>query len=298
MSTKIKISTSDEHLIDVINFFDQKNIDIDFDRDALFERLVVDKKYDEIEFFLDRGCDESEFMQWCRDEDDNDIVNFILERNQDLCDSSGEYLVKLISTCNLECSKILIKSSQHNTKELVNYDNGKPLTAAAATGNKELIKLLFLNGAKIKYCSEDPLISLIKNNHIHLVKLFIDNGSSVESIMPQHLEHCIKNFCHKSVSYITNLLYDNQLPHFAEVNLSGCLMGAVKSNNLDLLTQLLDISGGIDDETIDDLVVSTNRTLIIQYLMLMKKKKSKKKYSDDNDNDIINISKGGVSFRS
>lgn len=295
MVTNLKIKVKDEHLIDIINFLDQKNISIDFDREKLFATLIDGKKYDEIDFFLDRGTPETEFIKLCSDEDD-DVINFILERNQDLCDNNGEYLVKLISTSNIESAKKLISSSEDNIKELVNYDNGKPLILAAEKGDRVLIKLLFLSGAKIKYCLEDPLINLIKNNHTDLIKLFIDNGSNINNIRPEHFSYCIINKLQKSVEYITTLLSNDFLPHFAAEDLFSCLSAAVNTNNADLLYILVDIAGGINEETRRELISYAKGSLIVKYLMSMQTNREKDK-KKRNKSDLLKISRGGVSFK-
>lgn len=245
MPIKLDVYLHDEEIIDVINFLDQRNIEFTFDKDELFSEIVAEKNFDQIEFFLDRGSTPDEFIQFCN-EDDTDVVNFLVEKNQDVTENDGEYLAKLISSKNFATAKKVIEMYKGNMDALVNYGEGKALIAAVTYGNNELVKLLLMNDAKIDNCVEDPIVTALVNNHCDLIPVLLLNGSSIESIMPEHLETCIKNRQTKSVNYISKLMYNNELAHFRKANLVPCFFAAVKANNIDLLKMLINLTGGID----------------------------------------------------
>lgn len=337
MEFPIIISVTDDKLIDVINFMDSKDIKMDIDEDELFEELVHHRRFNEIEFFLDRGSEPQKFMQFCTD-DDKDIINFLVERNNDISENSGDFLISLINSCNFESIKLLLDNYTGDMDEFINYKNGLPLRTAAGKGNEKILKLLFLNGAKISNCITDPLLNALHNNRTHVVPLLIENGSKCKNIGPDDLEICLWQNSKFSLSYIADKLSKNELPKFYEKNLSRCLLLAAKTGYLDILRELINFSNELDDDLLIKMKKHAKSNWVLHYINLLeknqqrnkKKEPMKKKLkknnstfldesdnsdyesdnSDDDDNEYENdvidnenpnssvkISKAGVTFR-
>ena len=300
MSIKLKIFIDRENIIDVFNFLDQQNIEPEFDEDEIYQELVVGRKYDEIEFFLDRGVEPHKFMAFCT-EDDIDVVNFLADKNEYISDNPGEFLVHLINKGSYEDVVLFINTYKGNIKELINDLEGKPLQAAAKKGNLKLIEFLFANGAKLNNCHTDPLIMAILFGKVDLMPFFIQKGSKISNIKPEHLLICLKNNHRSSVAYICGKLEDNRLPRFKQFDATECFIEAVKNSNYDVLRVLINNCWiDVDDEEYDELVAKAKSGWVKHYLELMKTKNYKnKKYDTDDDDsyEAIKVNKSGIAFK-
>ncbi len=288
MTTKLKVDVDDLNLVDAINFFDKRNINVKFDEKQLFPKLVNSKQFDLIDFFIDRGTKPHEFVQYC-DETDIDVINFLLDTYTDLSETDisdisdtdpsknpGQILVDLILNDKFNSALTLIQNYKNNNlKKFINYNNGKSLLEAVNKGNILMIECLFNNGAKIKYCSNDPIVNALINNHTELIPILVEHGSVVESIMPKHLQTCINKSYNNSINYIMKLLQHGKLEYFNNMDLTGCLISSAKIGNIDVLKELVNYIEYIDEELYRDLLVSfSGRSLC--YIGLLNNKRIKK----------------------
>ncbi|XWV25827.1 putative ankyrin repeat protein [Tupanvirus soda lake] len=272
MIIKLESYIDDLNLIDTINFFDQKNINFEFDKNKLYSELVKKKEYDLIDFFIDRGTKPEEFVLFCNDED-FDVINFLLDRFTDCNKNHGNFLVELIMVGCYELAKYLIIYLKNNNKtKYLNHNCGEPIIRAVDKGNFDILRLLIQNGAKIKKCKQDPIINALSNNFMNLVPFLIDNGSNIKSIMPKHLKLCINRHHEQATNYIINLLIDGKLAHFDNMDLSACLVAAAKSNNINVFKELINHIDEIDHELYRDLVISSKGSIIFYLAQFMNKK--------------------------
>jgi len=289
MTTNLKITIDYRDLIDVLNFLDQKNIETRFNEEKLFSDLILKKNFDEIEFFLDRGTKAEDFIKYC-DDDDNDVINFLIEKNDDTFENPGIMLTNLIYTNNFRCAELLLEKYKGDMKEFVNYDNGKPLKLATLKGNEQLVKLLLIYGAKIKKCIVDPIVDALEYQHMNLVPVLIAAGSKVKSVLPEHLELYMKHGRDLSISYILSALLKNEMDHFDCADLTNCLLVSAKYGYVGVFRELLYRQDTIPKEFYRRLMNCTNDKLIMQSLMFFKlkkkkdKQKNKQKY-DSNESD-------------
>ncbi|XWV25826.1 ankyrin repeat domain-containing protein 1-like [Tupanvirus soda lake] len=322
MSIQINIDLDYEKIIDVFNSLDKIGILIDFDENELFTNLIDEKMIDEISFFIDRGTDVKRFLNLCT-VDDKEVITFLIESDADASENPGEFLCDLINTENFHGAELMIETYKAPILELINYSNGKPLRTAVRKGNTEMISYLFLCGAKVKECDIDPITDALVFNKYELVPLLLNHGSDITSILPEHLEICLKKKYKLSVNYIYSKLLLNQLPHFKNVDLTNCFIAACNYGNYDILKYFID-NGivNLDDNTYFQLKRNIKNNWVFHYLVLAKKTssepkignkkkspKSKKYDSDENfsDNESqsdddekyvpIRKSKSGVRFK-
>jgi len=296
MSIKLEIDVDIEKIIDVLNFLDQKGITADFDQHELYQDLVENKKFNEIEFFIDSGEFPIQFVGYCG-KDDNDIVEFLIEKNQAQGNETTYFLMEMInSDSDSQLVRTLFNTCEDDKKELANSQEGLPLIKAAISGQLEIIKLLQHHGARIKYCSEDPIIGAITNGHVDIVKYLLKTGSNLESITIEHLQTCIKKGYISSTAFILSQ-FDDILSDMDHDDLTDCLTATIQNDDIDTFMAIAGVYDDIDYDELLGLCKRHHSTEILDYLKNMGKKIFYRQINRNiNDYSDLKITKGGVSF--
>lgn len=289
----IKIHINNNNLIDVINFLDQNNVIMEYNRNELYRILIEGKKYEEICFFLDRGTDINDFLNLCT-ENNNDVINFLIEKMLDESEDPGEFFLKLIIDSNYKIISRLACIYKFRTDDIWNYSYGKPLRLAVRKGKTSIINLLFSLGSKVSECNIDPIIDALITGKPDLIPLLLEKGSNIANIKPEHLEICLKKKYRLCVNFIYDKIAKQELPHFEETDITKCFLEALRTNNDELANVLIknyqvDLNNDILSEYISN---PKNKKIIRHYNFLKKKIKNHKKKSGsegniENDDDTI-----------
>jgi hypothetical protein len=191
MSIKLDITVDYDKLIEIINYLDQSHIQVIYDIEKVYGDIVQEKRFDLIDFFVDRGETPIDLLNYCY-EDDVDVIRFLMDRFEETGGNLSDFLMSALEIglfeIVLDITTELVADSNVNPTELI---DSQIINKACELGNKDAVQLLLDKGFKISNCTIEPLNDALQNNRADLIPLLLSNGSDIRAIKSDTLTICM-----------------------------------------------------------------------------------------------------------
>lgn len=201
---KCNIDITEDKIIDCLNFFDKNNIPIelsDEQLDDVYNAIIKDRKYDLLDFFIDRGEYPTQMLNYCY-EDDVEVISYIIDKYNE------DPFLFLVCSIDIGLAEVVLEilSEKYSVKAMAKYNGGIILNTIVTNGDKELLELFLSKGFKISYCTLDPINNALVNNRMNLIPYLLENGSSNNNITLGAIATCVKKSNKTSINYIAEMI--------------------------------------------------------------------------------------------
>ena len=178
MPISIKFDFDTNNLIELFDYFANKNIAIQFDKQELCKDLVKNKRFDEINFMLTRGYIIRDFLEYCSDDSLGDVCKFLLQKY----DSNDNPVIDALICNNIVLVENLLKNGC--TLETIKPDNVEQLFTKKCLSSIAFI-LNNIQNNKMPHLAEMDWSNctkiIVKNGDIDTLKMMLDVGIDINS---------------------------------------------------------------------------------------------------------------------